>query len=389
MIKILIRWPALIAYLAIFCICSYALVTYETEEQVLYTTAQVHYGDIENVVLAAGKLDAAERVNVGAQVSGQIKSIWVKPGARVKKGQPVADIDDQYQRNELRTAVTALEVAKANLLAKQAQLNLSVKHFLRQGNLFREGASSQQELEDSEALLATTRAEIQALKAQSVQAQIEVDKKQAELSYTRVLAPMDGIIISIVTPQGQTVNSSQRAPTIMKLARLDVMTIKAQISEVDITRIRAGQEAFFSTFAEPDKKYKATLSTVELAPESIMVDDSSEGTNASSNIKSSVYYNVLLEVPNPANNLRIAMTAQVSLVLNKAKHTLLIPLQAVYKKSTGQTLVRVWTGENQLETREVKTGITDNVNIQIIEGLNNGEQVVLAERNVKQAGGSI
>ena len=120
-----------------------------------------------------------------------------------------------------------------------------------------------------------------------------------------------------------------------------------------------------------------------------MVDDSSEGTNASSNIKSSVYYNVLLEVPNPANNLRIAMTAQVSLVLNKAKHTLLIPLQAVYKKSTGQTLVRVWTGENQLETREVKTGITDNVNIQIIEGLNNGEQVVLAERNVKQAGGSI
>ena len=100
MIKILIRWPVLIAYLAIFCICSYALVTYETEDQVLYTTAQFHYGDIENVVLAAGRLDAAERVNVGAQVSGQIKTIWVKPGARVKKGQPVADIDDQYQRNE-------------------------------------------------------------------------------------------------------------------------------------------------------------------------------------------------------------------------------------------------------------------------------------------------
>lgn len=386
---IFFRWPALIVYLVFFCICVYMLDMYKSEEEVLYTTVQVHYGDIENVVLAAGRLDAAERVNVGAQVSGQVKSIWVKPGDKVKKGQPVADIDDQFQRNELRTAVTALEVAKANLLAKQARLNQSLKHYSRQGNLFQEGAISRQDLEDSEAELATTRAEIQALRAQSAQAKIEVDKKQVELSYTRVLAPMDGIIISIVTPQGQTVNSSQRAPTIIKLARLDVMTIKAQISEIDITRIHAGQEAFFSIFAEPDKQYKATLSTVELAPESILSEDSSEVSLASGNTKSSIYYNVLLEVPNPANNLRIAMTAQVSLVLNKAKHTLLIPLQAVFKKSTGQTMVRVWTGKKQLETREVKTGITDNVNIQIIDGLSVGEQVVLAEKNFKQAGGSI
>ncbi|MCV5262624.1 efflux RND transporter periplasmic adaptor subunit, partial [Escherichia coli] len=86
-----------------------------------------------------------------------------------------------------------------------------------------------------------------------VQAQIEVDKKKLALEYTRVVAPMDGIVIAIVTQQGQTVNSNQSAPTIIKLARLDVMTIKAQISEADITRISVGQKARFSIFSEPDK----------------------------------------------------------------------------------------------------------------------------------------
>nr|WP_120509768.1 efflux RND transporter periplasmic adaptor subunit [Rahnella bruchi] len=361
------------------------LYAHKSAETTMYTTALVHSGDIENVVLAAGRLDAAERVSVGAQVSGQVKSIWVRPGDRVKKGQPVADIDDQFQRNEVRTAVTALDVAKANLLAKQAQLKQAMKSYIRQRKLFQEGASSQQDFEDSESVLAMNRAEMQALKAQLAQAQIEVDKKKAELSYTRVLAPMDGIIIAVVTRQGQTVNSSQRAPTIIKLARLDMMTIKAQISEVDITHIHAGQEAFFSTFAEPDKQYQATLNTVELAPESLMADESAEGSTSANNAKSSVYYNVLLDVPNPANNLRIAMTAQVKLLIDKAKNTLLVPRQAVEKSPTGKMQVRVLTDENQPETREVITGITDNINIQILAGLKAGEQVILAKNNIQQS----
>ncbi|EHJ8506519.1 efflux RND transporter periplasmic adaptor subunit, partial [Salmonella enterica subsp. diarizonae serovar 47:k:z53:[z84]] len=209
-----------------------------------YVTAVVRRGDIESTVLATGRIDAIERVSVGAQVSGQVKSLKVKLGDRVTRGQLIADIDDIPQRNELRNAEAALDVVKAELQAKQAQLKQAEQRFRRQREMYRKDASSREDLETAEATLTVARAELRSLNARLVQAQTEVDKKKVDLGYTRVLAPMNGIVIAIVTRQGQTVNSSQSAPTIIKLARLDMMTIRAQISEADITRISAGQKAY-------------------------------------------------------------------------------------------------------------------------------------------------
>lgn len=353
-----------------------------------YVTAPVRLGDIENAVLATGRIDAIERVNVGAQVSGQVKSLKVKLGDRVTKGQPIADIDDLPQRNDLRTAEAALNVVKADLQAKQALLKQAESRFKRQRNMLNEQASSREDFESAEATFATTRAELLSLNARLVQAQIEVDKKKVDLSYTRVLAPMDGIVIAVVTQQGQTVNSSQSAPTIIKLARLDLMTIKAEISEADITQISAGQKAYFTIFSEPDKRYDATLRTVELAPESVMKDDSLGGNGSASGSgtsNASVYYNALLDVPNPENRLRIAMTAQVSLLLGEANHTLLVPIQAVQKIEGQKQQVKVLTQDNRLESRTVKTGITNNVDVQILEGLKAGETVVLSQPGVTPA----
>jgi macrolide-specific efflux system membrane fusion protein len=237
-----------------------------------YITASVRRGDIENSVLATGRIDAVERVNVGAQVSGQVKSLTVKLGDRVTKGQPIAYIDDVPQRNDLRNAEAALDVVKAERQAKLALLKQAERRFKRQRQMLSEDTSSREDVETAEATFATTRAELRSLNAKLIQAQIEVDKKKVDLGYTRVVAPMDGIVIAVVTQQDQTVNSSQSAPTIIKLARLDVMTIKAQISEADITRIFPGQKAWFTIFSEPDKHYDATLRTVELAPESVMKD---------------------------------------------------------------------------------------------------------------------
>ncbi|CAI0783899.1 macrolide efflux RND transporter periplasmic adaptor subunit EtsA [Serratia liquefaciens] len=351
-----------------------------------YVTAPVRLGDIENAVLATGKLDAFERVNVGAQVSGQVKSLKVKLGDRVTKGQPIADIDDLPQRNDLRNAEAALNVAKADLQAKQALLKQAESRFKRQKRMLKDEAGSREDFEAAEATLAATRAELIALNARIVQAQIEVDKKKVDLSYTRILAPMDGIVIAVITQQGQTVNANQSAPTIVKLAQLDVMTIKAQISEADITRVTQGQKAYFTIFSEPDKKYDATLRTVELAPESVMKDDSLSGggtASGSGTSNASVYYNALLDVPNPDNRLRIAMTAQVSLLLGEAKNTLLVPIQAVHKNADKKQQVQVLTGDNQVEIREVTTGITNNVDIQILSGLKAGEHVVLVQESAK------
>lgn len=351
-----------------------------------YVTAPVRLGDIENAVLATGKLDAFERVNVGAQVSGQVKSLKVKLGDRVTKGQPIADIDDLPQRNDLRNAEAALNVAKADLQAKQALLKQAESRFKRQKRMLKDEAGSREDFEAAEATLAATRAELIALNARIVQAQIEVDKKKVDLSYTRILAPMDGIVIAVITQQGQTVNANQSAPTIVKLAQLDVMTIKAQISEADITRVTQGQKAYFTIFSEPDKKYDATLRTVELAPESIMKDDSLSGggsASGSGSANASVYYNALLDVPNPQNRLRIAMTAQVSLLLGEAKNTLLVPIQAVHKNADKKQQVQVLTGDNRVEIREVTTGITNNVDIQILSGLKVGEHVVLVQESAQ------
>lgn len=362
------------------------LISLQSPSQAPYVTAPVRLGDIENAVLATGKLDAFERVNVGAQVSGQVKSLKVKLGDRITKGQPIADIDDLPQRNDLRNAEAALNAAKADLQAKQALLKQAESRFKRQKRMLNDEASSREDFESAEATLAATRAELIALNARIVQAQIEVDKKKVDLSYTRILAPMDGIVIAVITQQGQTVNANQSAPTIVKLAQLDVMTIKAQISEADITRVTQGQKAYFTIFSEPDKKYDATLRTVELAPESVMKDDSLSGggsASGSGSANASVYYNALLDVPNPENRLRIAMTAQVSLLLGEAKNTLLVPIQAVHKNADKKQQVQVLTGDNRVEMREVTTGITNNVDIQILSGLKAGENVVLVQESAK------
>ncbi|MFP7607175.1 macrolide efflux RND transporter periplasmic adaptor subunit EtsA [Serratia quinivorans] len=384
--KVTPRRLAFILIGVLLVILALVVFSLQSPPQAASVTAPVRLGDIENAVLATGKLDAIERVNVGAQVSGQVKSLKVKLGDKVTKGQPIADIDDLPQRNDLRNAEAALNVAKADLQAKQALLKQAESRFKRQKRMLSDEAGSREDFETAEATLAATRAELIALNARIVQAQIEVDKKKVDLSYTRILAPMDGIVIAVITQQGQTVNANQSAPTIVKLAQLDVMTIKAQISEADITRVSQGQKAYFTIFSEPDKRYDATLRTVELAPESVMKDDSVSGSSSSSGSGSSnasVYYNALLDVPNPDNRLRIAMTAQVSLLLGEAKNALLVPIQAVHKTADNKQQVQVLTGDNRLEMREVKTGITNNVDIQILSGLKAGENVVLVQENTK------
>jgi macrolide-specific efflux system membrane fusion protein len=384
--KVTPRRLAFILAGALLVILALVVFSLQSPPQAASVTAPARLGDIENAVLATGKLDAIERVNVGAQVSGQVKSLKVKLGDKVTKGQPIADIDDLPQRNDLRNAEAALNVAKADLQAKQALLKQAESRFKRQKRMLSDEAGSREDFETAEATLAATRAELIALNARIVQAQIEVDKKKVDLSYTRILAPMDGIVIAVITQQGQTVNANQSAPTIVKLAQLDVMTIKAQISEADITRVSQGQKAYFTIFSEPDKRYDATLRTVELAPESVMKDDSISGGSSSSGSGSSnasVYYNALLDVPNPDNRLRIAMTAQVSLLLGEAKNALLVPIQAVHKTADNKQQVQVLTGDNRLEMREVKTGITNNVDIQILSGLKAGENVVLVQESTR------
>lgn len=380
--KILSRRIIILAVAAFSALTIIWIILMRDSDSPEYVTATVREGDIEGSVLATGRVDAIERVNVGAQVSGQVKSLKVSPGDRVTKGQLIADIDDLPQRNDLRHAQAALSVVEADIKARQALLKQAKQRFKRQQQMLVREASSREDFESAEAALATAHAELLSLEARLVQAKIEVDKRKADLAYTRVVAPMDGVVIAVLTQQGQTLNSSQSAPTLIRLARLDMMTVKAQISEADITRVYAGQKARFTIFSDPDTLYEATLRTVELAPESLMKDDPGSSNSASSgngSANTSVYYNALLDVPNPDNRLRVAMTAQVTLLAGQASNTTLVPIQAVRKTEDNRYEIQVLTAGDELETREVKTGITNSVDIQILEGVKAGERVVLSQ----------
>ncbi len=345
-----------------------------------YLSAIATVTDIQDVVLASGTVKAYKQVSVGAQVSGQIKSLKVALGDRVKKGQLVAEIDSLTQANVLASAEYSLQNLQAQLRAKEASLKQAQLAYARQQMMLAGDASSRENFESAEATLNTTRADIAALQAQIKDGAIKVDTARLNLGYTRITAPIDGEVVAIVAQEGQTVNANQSTPTIIKVARMDTVTIKAQISEADVVRVKPGLPVFFTILGDPDHRYRTTLRAIEPAPDSILQDDTATSTTASTSSSASstaIYYNGLLDLPNPDGKLRISMTTQVNIVLSEAKEALVVPSTALgARDAQGRYTVRVLDAQGQAQERQVRIGINTNAQVQIIEGLKAGERVV-------------
>lgn len=332
-----------------------------------YITATAERRDLEQSVLADGTLQAQKLVSVGAQVSGQIKVLHVALGDQVKQGDLLVEIDDLTQQNALKDAEAALDNVQAQLASRRATLRNNGLVFDRQRKVLARGLGSQADYDSAEATLIATRADIRALTAQAVQARIAVDTARVNLGYTRIVAPMAGTIVAIPVEQGQTVNAVQSTPTIVKVARLDTMTVEAQISEADVIRVSTGLPIYFTILGAPEHRYEARLRAIEPAPDSINDDTSSSTTTA-------VYYNGLFEVSNPEGALRIGMTAQVHLVLATERNALVIPAIAL----SGDR-VQVVDGAGKLQWRQVKVGLNNKVDAQILSGLEAGESVVVSQ----------
>nr|WP_211237922.1 efflux RND transporter periplasmic adaptor subunit [Holophaga foetida] len=339
--------------------------------------------DIEESVLASGTINALKTVEVGAQVSGQLKNLHVAVGDRVHKGQLLAEIDPVIKQNSLRDAQASLESATASRRAKQALLHQYELAFKRQQILTAQEAGSKADLEVAQATLESTRADILALEASINKAKIAVETAKADLEYTRISAPMDGVVLSISTEEGQTVVSTQSATTILTLANLDIITIKAQISEADVARVRPGLKVYFTTLGDSDTRHYSKLRAIEPgSTSSSSSTTSSSSSSSSSSSTSAVYYNGLFEIPNPESALRSSMTAQVSIVLNEARQALCIPVAALGDKDkTGWCMIKVLHGDRP-EPRKVRIGINNRVHAQVLEGLSEGEPVVIGDTAV-------
>lgn len=343
-------------------------------------TSSVEIADIEDTVIATGTLESSRLVSVGAQASGQIKTLKVQVGQQVNAGDLIAEIDSTTQQNTLRNAEAAIARDRAQRAIQQANLKLAELNFKRQKNLLTDDATTRAELERAEAQLDTTRAQIEASDAQLAQSQSSLDTARANLGYTQIVAPMSGTVVAIVAREGQTVNAVQSSPTIVKLAKLDTITVTAGISEADVVRVKVGQTVYFTTLGDTRKRYYGKLRSIAPAPASIETDTGGRSANAGGGSTQAVYYNAIFEVPNPTGELRIAMTAQVYVVLNEAKQVLTIPTSALGDQAAdGSYTVRVADAQGQPQPRRITVGINNNVTAQVLDGLKAGEKVVVGE----------
>jgi membrane fusion protein, macrolide-specific efflux system len=390
-----------------------------------YITAEVSRGDIENSVLATGVLEATKMVSVGAQVSGQVKKMYVQLGDQVKKGQLIAQIDSIRQDNDVKNSEASIKNQQAQLAVKLANLAKVEAEYNRQKAMYAQDATSLAELQSALASFKTAQADIDAINAQIEQSRLTLSTAKENLGYTQIVAPMDGTIVAIVTEEGQTVNANQSAPTIVKMAQLNNMTIKAEISEADVMKVEEGQTVYFTTLGNSEKKHYAKLRQVEPAPDSINTESSN---NNSSSTSTAVYYNALFDVPNEDGKLRIDMTAQVYIVLDEVKNALTIPASAIQtsnrpqgRRGSGNAdanadssapqrsddkanadrpkrlelteqdralidqgkasrgMVRVLQADGTAKPTPVLIGLNNRVTAQVLKGLNPGDKVVIAD----------
>lgn len=391
------------------------------DSQPQFITTDVTRGDIESAVLATGNLQATKMVSVGAQVSGQVKKMYVKLGDEVKQGQKIAQIDSVVQENEYKTAEANIKNQQAQLAVKKANLTKVQAEYQRQKNMFAQDATSRAEYESALAAYKTAEADIAAINALIEQSYLKLATTKENLGYASILAPMDGTVVAIVTEEGQTVNANQSAPTIVKLAQLDTMTIKSQISEADVMKVEEGQKVYFTTLGDSEKKRYATLRQVEPAPDSINKESNAA---TATNTSTAIYYNALFDVPNEDGKLRIDMTAQVYIVLAEAKNALSIPAAAIQSSRAGRgktadanrpvkasaaksdqdpanqvqrleltadekalidagkaslAMVRVLDSDGSAKRVQVLIGLNNRIQAQVLRGLTQDQKVIIAD----------
>lgn len=331
---------------------------------VVYTTAPIERGDVENTVLAAGLVQPIKYVDVGAQTSGKLKSLKVKRGDRVEESQLLAEIDPVLAQTALKSASATHENMTSQRAVREAELVLAKLQRDRNDLLFSHQVISADERDITKAAYDVALASAASLSAQMKQANASVNTAKANLGYTQITAPMAGEVVSITALEGQTLNANQSAPIILRIANLDTVTVWAQVSEADIDRVKLDQDVYFTVLGQSkhwDGKVRQILPTPEL-------------------INNVVFYDVLFDIDNPKRELHIQMTAQVFIVLSQAKDVLLIPTSTVGNASAGDEIqVQVMKADKSIEERTIKIGIKGEISTEVTEGLKEKELVVISE----------
>ncbi|WP_336334334.1 efflux RND transporter periplasmic adaptor subunit [Pseudomonas putida] len=347
------------------------------------STVAVTRADIESSVTALGTLQPRRYVDVGAQASGQIHKLHVEVGDTVRKGQLLVEIDPSTQQARLDAGRYSIDNLKAQLAEQRAQYLLAQQQFKRQRDLAAAGATRDEDVQTADAQLKVTQARIEMFQAQIREAQASLRSDEAELGYTRIYAPMDGTVVAVDAREGQTLNAQQQTPLILRIAKLSPMTVWAQVSEADIGKVKPGMTAYFTTLAGGKRRWTSTVRQILPIPPKPL-DQASQGGGSPASATAGttgaqvVQYTVLLDVDNPDGALMAEMTTQVFFVAGQASQVLTAPLAALDDAGDeGLRLAQVFTRDGKIEQRKVRTGLSDRLRVQILDGLAEGEQLVI------------
>ena len=333
------------------------------------TTIEITRGSIESVVTAQGKLEAKDYVDVGAQVSGLVVNLAVEVGDTVKEGELIAEIDPDVYEAQVKGEEARLRTLQAQRDEQQALMVQAEQKLARNQKLMKTKAISIEVLEDAQTNFDVASAKLKSLDAQIEEAQSSLDGSRTNLSYTKIYSPMTGTVVSQSVKQGQTINANQTAPVIVQVAKLDVMTAKAQVAEADVPKLSVGMPVYFTTLGAGERKWEGSVRQILPTPETI---------------NDVVLYNVLVDVANTDGQLMTGMTAQIFFIAARADDVPLVPVSALTKRkpdadtADGKAYDVTVSKAKGTETRTVLVGVSDRTQAAVISGLNAGDRIVVA-----------
>ena len=274
----------------------------------------VSLGNIEENVTAQGKLEAKEYVDVGAQVTGQLQKIYVKIGDNVKEGDLLAQIDPRIYAARVQADEANIKNLQAQLIGQRAEMVFANQQYERNKELLKTHSVSEQDFQNSEFTLKKAQATVAAIEAQIEQVQSTLNGDRTNLGYTKIFASMDGTVVDQKARAGQTLNANQQTPMILQLAKLDLMTVRAQVAEADVMRLKPDLPVYFSTLGAGERRWQGVVRQILPTPQVI------------NNV---VLYDVLIDVDNQDRQLMTGMSAQIFFVLGKAENVPMLPVTAL------------------------------------------------------------
>lgn len=359
-----LRPRRLVAILVVASLAAAGLAMLQPEAEEPPETADVVAADIRQLVQAAGVLTPSTQVEVGAQVSGQVRTIHVELGQTVRAGELLVSIDPDTAKSDVEVAEAAVAEQRSAMEATQALRERAEASARRNRELIKDRLVSRSALDETEAELRRLNAEYKRQFAALDRFSAELANRRLALSRTAITAPMDGVVVDIAVAQGQTVNASQTTPVLLTLADIDRMTVRTKVAEADVLKVKVGQKASFTTLSGQGKPLEGRIRVIQPVPETT--------GNAS-------FYNVLFEVENPGRMLLPQMTVRVMIESGAIASVPTIPSIALgERRDDGRYAVFTWTAEDGIQRRWVRIGLQDAVRTQVLEGLRVGERVMLS-----------